>query len=45
MQGDHITNREIIIQQIIIVLLMSPANIIGGLVSEIEIFGRKNTIM
>jgi MFS family permease len=44
-EEDLITNREIIMQQIIIVLLMTPANLIGGLVSEIEIFGRKNTII
>jgi MFS family permease len=37
------SNRDIIIQQLIIVLVSSPSNIIGGFVSEIPWLGRTKT--
>jgi AAHS family benzoate transporter-like MFS transporter len=42
---ENLSYREIIFKQIVIVLLMTPANIIGGYVSELPAFGRKRTIM
>jgi MFS family permease len=38
-------NRDIILQQIIIVIISSPSNVLGGFFSEIPILGRNKTVI